>query len=120
MIESIIFFVMSRALSPTQIGRVIATLSLLFAIDGVRDLAELMYAPYKLGPWFWQDLAAVAVLGIAFCWYRMSKTRFYRSDKDGGFNNSLAIVCLCVLATLAVIRTFLDYYTTWNFYFPPT
>lgn len=120
MIESILFFVMSRALSPTQIGRVIVTLFFLFATDWARDLAEVLHTPYTHGPWFWQNLAALAVLGVALLWYQMSKTRFYRSDENDGFNNSLATVCLCVLATLAITRTLVDYYTTWNFYFPHT
>jgi len=120
MIESILFFVLSRALSPTQIGRVIVTLFWLFAVDWIRDFAEVIHAPHTLGLWFWQNLPALAVLAVAIWRYQASKTRFYRADDKEWFNDSFATRWLWVLAALAVIRTLVDYYTAWNFYFPRT
>jgi hypothetical protein len=100
-IESALFFVLSRALAPQQLERVIVTLLALFAVDLGRDIISFA-GPGSIGPWTYQSVVTVIILLAILFWQRLSwlKTPNW-------------------LAAFAVIRTILDYYLTWTFYFPP-
>lgn len=122
MFESILFFIMSRALSPKKVSRVLVLLFLLFVADFLRDIAEVIHVPHKVGPWTWESLPVIVVLGVAIVLYHAFKRKFDiadpKQDKTIKFNEGRAVWVLSIIAALAVVRTFLDYYLTWGFYFP--
>ena len=103
LIESILFFVMSRALPIEQWRRFYISAALILTVDIVWGLTVWICHREAIIPWVCVNGGVVLVLGLILCRIRDHGSRVGPK------------LCLLVL----IFRSILDYWFSWDFYFPP-
>lgn len=104
MIESALFFVMSRSLAGVQWKRFFVALMALLLVDTGWGCIELARMP-EIGYWLILNAVLAALLGLVMlvCWKK----------ENPSFPSVFA-------ATAAFTTTTISYYLLWNTYFPPS
>jgi hypothetical protein len=97
LIEAALFFVMSRTLSPVLWQRFYLSVLALFVVDSVWALFSYETHHVPILPWLALNVTSIIVFTTLIYKFRAPRT-----------------ACIAV-----VIRTILDYYVMWYFYFPP-
>jgi hypothetical protein len=103
MCESALFFVMSRALSLAQWRRYYWSVLSLLAVDSLWGTVAETTHGIQIAPWIILNVVFGIILVAILFWFRR-EARSYSAASIG-------------LAAMFV-RTVLDYYFSWNFYFP--
>lgn len=104
-IESALFFVMSRALLPAQWRRYNVTVVSLLIVDSVWGIvARLGHGAHGAPTLNW------VALNIGFGFLIVLLLLFFRRDEP-------VIAGSCGMG-IVIVRTFLDYHSNWDFYFP--
>src|SRR5262245_51464107 len=100
--QAALFFVMSRALSPAHWVTYYGAVVMLLGVDVIWGLLSAKMHGTPIGPWFYLNLSFGLMLGIMlFMQLRLSEN-----------------VATVIGAGAVLVRTTLDYYTSWSFYFP--
>lgn len=104
-LEGSLFFVLARSLSQERWQRFYGTVIALLALDGIWGLTVfLRFHPPAVLSWLILDVVTLILV---------SAVRFVKKDANSWM---APIVCLIII----LLRTGLDYYLSWNFYFPPS
>lgn len=103
MCESALFFIMSRALSLAQWRRYYCSVLVLLAVDSLWGVVAQTTHGTAIAPWIYLNVVFGIVLIIILFVFRHEARSYYASSFG--------------LAAMFV-RTFFDYYFSWNFYFP--
>jgi hypothetical protein len=107
LLESALFFTLSRALSPGRWRTYYIAVIILFVLDcawAFTGNCGHSSTDSSLTHWMIQDIGGVAFMSIA-CWYLWKKPR------------SLTATLLC--AALMLLKAIVDYAWSWSYYFPP-
>ena len=102
LIESALFFVMSRALPASQWRRYYICALMLLVVDSLWIFTSTHLHGSAIQPWMYLNLGFAPVLLIGLLL--------------GGQFRDVAVSSALML--LVIARTVLDYYFSWNFYFP--
>jgi hypothetical protein len=100
--EAALFFVMSRALAPAHWMTYYGSVVMLLWVDSFWGLVAAKLHAVPIEPWIYLNFGFGAIVGT------MLFMHSHLSDR----------VATVVGAVAILIRTALDYYTTWDFYFP--
>jgi hypothetical protein len=102
LVEAALFFIMSRALSPIHWVTYYGVVVTLLWVDSIWGLSAAWLHNTPIENWIWLNL------GFGFIVVILLLTRAHLSDRAATRIGAVAVL----------LRTVLDYYTTWSFYFP--
>jgi hypothetical protein len=110
-IESALFFIMSRALSLAQWRRFYGSVLCLLAVDSFWGLTRTGFLAGSIWALPTGPIESWIILNIIFAIVIFGILFIFRGGKRPYVASGVGLIAV-------FIRTFLDYYWNWNFYFP--